>query len=248
LAELLSEKYIINNTFTNNDYFIYFLIKNKKILYIGASIYNGIDANIRYIVRNNYIEYDSYFILNCDINNVYTLQTEYIIKFKPIYNLKLPKKNNLYISEFGINKRWINKYGINYNSIININKLNLINFINIGEVKYYSIKDLKTIEPLFDSCCMNLERNIKKYIYIRYFIYYKSINDIAGDLYLDFCDIENIVNELKDKVYNKDSEKYKILKLHFCDGYKIKDIIKNDKLSENHVIDTIIEYLSYFGI
>ncbi len=193
------------------------------------------------------IKYTSCYFEKCSIDKINDLQTMYIIKFRPKFNFRLPK-NNLYLPKSSIHKRWLYKYGYKYKSIIDVNKIKSLTSVVVGSIKYYKTKDLRHIEDIFNKKYLNLSREIKKSIYIYYYINDMLIKKIAKELCLDNSDVKSVIDELKIKAKHDNLEKDKILKMYFCDEYKIKYICKSDSISEKHIIDIIIEYLALIGI
>lgn len=65
--------------------FIYFLIKNKEVVYVGQTTqgYSRIQAHTD---KN----FDSVYFIRCDEYDLDELESKYVIKYKPIYNKALP--------------------------------------------------------------------------------------------------------------------------------------------------------------
>jgi hypothetical protein len=103
---------------------IYFLIKKDKVVYVGQSkaglsrVYSHITANKK--------DFDSFSYIHISNNeDLDLLEADYIIKFDPIYNLKIHG----------------NKY---YKSLDSIKKI-----LNIGKVDLNKIIRYKGIKPVF---------------------------------------------------------------------------------------------------
>lgn len=78
--EILKEYKVIDKS----KYCVYALIKDDEIIYIGQT--NGIEHRINF--HNRIKEFDCYSIIEKDLTEVESveLETEYIIKFRPILN------------------------------------------------------------------------------------------------------------------------------------------------------------------
>lgn len=72
---------------------IFFLIKDEKIVFVGRTII-GVGAISQHFKDK---DFDKYYFMKCPKEDVESLAYEYIIKFVPIYNKSLPKREG-YIS------------------------------------------------------------------------------------------------------------------------------------------------------
>ena len=130
---ILNEKKIIKG---NNCYIpcIYFLISNNEIVYVGQTInfYGRLTAHI----KNKNKIFDSYFIEKHSKSKLDDYETEYILKFRPIYNKKLPE--NSYYKSLPIIMRLYDIDNITVDFIIKESKLQICNF---GTYIYLNEKD-----------------------------------------------------------------------------------------------------------
>jgi hypothetical protein len=67
--------------------FIYFLISNNEIVYVGQSLGK---LGIGRIWQHKDKHFDRYTILECDENNLSNKEADYILKFLPKYNKAFP--------------------------------------------------------------------------------------------------------------------------------------------------------------
>lgn len=67
--------------------FVYFLLKNKKIVYVGQTT-NGLNRIKQHLLDCNK-DFDDFKILKCDESELEELESNYIIKYNPIYNKHL---------------------------------------------------------------------------------------------------------------------------------------------------------------
>lgn len=91
---------------------IYFLISGCEIVYVGQSINGGFDrigSHLKYTDK----DFDSYYILNCNKEEIDELEAKYILTINPKLNKCLPKNNryksiNFILSKYRIwNKDWL---------------------------------------------------------------------------------------------------------------------------------------------
>jgi hypothetical protein len=102
----MEQQEILNNKISvRRECFIYFLIRNNEIVYVGQTK-QGIPRIFQHF---NTKEYDSYSVCKCNEDELNELEAHYIIKLHPIYNSKTLPTN------------------INYKSIHEIKKLFRIN-------------------------------------------------------------------------------------------------------------------------
>lgn len=79
-----------------NQYFIYALIKNKEIVYIGQSL--NIMARLGTHIQEGVKDFDSYAIVcKADESNVDIIEQKYIDDLKPKYNIVHNRHNSSYI-------------------------------------------------------------------------------------------------------------------------------------------------------
>jgi hypothetical protein len=71
--------------------FIYFLLKNKKIVYVGQTT-NGLNRIKEHLLDCNK-EFDDFKIIKCNESELKELENNYIIKFNPEYNKNLNSFN-----------------------------------------------------------------------------------------------------------------------------------------------------------
>lgn len=85
-GKLADEQEILENkTELVRECFIYFLIKGKKIVYIGSTTV-GLP---RVYAHEKTKDFDYYTYIPCKKEGILDLEDEYIIKYNPIYNHKL---------------------------------------------------------------------------------------------------------------------------------------------------------------
>lgn len=99
--KLLKEKEIIQKKNNLSDIFlssgIYFLININKIVYVGQTRINFATRISKHIKKNN-IKFNSFYIIPLSSSkNLDEIEANYILKFNPKYNFKLPP-NSIYIS------------------------------------------------------------------------------------------------------------------------------------------------------
>jgi len=88
---LYTETQIVSKAFTEtNTTGIYFLIKNKKIVYVGQSV-----SVYKRILEHVDKDYDSYYWIKCPKNKLNSVEALYIHLFKPILNKFIPSLNLL---------------------------------------------------------------------------------------------------------------------------------------------------------
>jgi len=88
---LYTEESIVSKAFTEqNTSGIYFLIKNKKIVYVGqsVSVYKRIPEHVDK-------DFDSYYWIRCPKHKLNSVETLYIHLFKPCLNKFIPSLNLL---------------------------------------------------------------------------------------------------------------------------------------------------------
>lgn len=93
---MLSKEEILKNSTTEFNYQgVYFLIKKDEIVYVGSSV----SIPTRIASHYRLLDFDSYsFILisTKDVKELQTLEADYILKFNPKHNRRLPS-NDKYI-------------------------------------------------------------------------------------------------------------------------------------------------------
>jgi len=80
--------------------FVYFLVKNDEIVYVGQTT-RGIAR-----IYNHYgqKDFDFYSFIECKEEELNDLEASYIIKFNPIYN-GTPPPNSIYTGKFTLKKK-----------------------------------------------------------------------------------------------------------------------------------------------
>lgn len=131
-----------------NDVFIYFLIKNNEVVYVGQT-QSGLIRPLQH--KYNKI-FDSVYIINCGKDELDILEDKYIIKYKPIYNKNLNIKINSSLQKIKKNIKSIYpSFNLNILKKI-IKKLDIptINFNNIISIENkYETKILRYYEEVF---------------------------------------------------------------------------------------------------
>jgi hypothetical protein len=92
LNDLLMKKQDVSKLL-ENDYIVYFLFDKKEIVYVGQSK-NGTARIYSHCCKNKHIEdkvFDGYSILRCKKEEINDIEAYYIMKFKPKYNLSMPR-------------------------------------------------------------------------------------------------------------------------------------------------------------
>jgi len=113
---------------------IYFLILNNEIVYVGQSVtpINRIYAHATDKTKN----FDSYVLIECDLDKLDFYETEYIIKFNPIYNQQLPA-NSYYKGFSGLK----NLYNIKDKDIKEIVQQYNLQIYLIGNKHYIRLRE-----------------------------------------------------------------------------------------------------------
>ena len=144
------EEIIKNKTIYSREVFIYFLIKDDIIVYVGQTA-KGMS---RIQAHEGNKDFNAYTIINCDKDELDELENHYILKFNPIYN-KMINTNDKYISRQGIRKLGIN--GCLLNRLIKVYEIKYANnnyklydrsqiilalkkYIDMGNAKIYNSK------------------------------------------------------------------------------------------------------------
>lgn len=80
---------------------IYFLLKDKEIVYVGQSI--DIDRRIKDHSYNGK-DFDSFEYIECDKSDLTRLETLYIVKFQPMLNKIIPLygAKELYVNDMSM--------------------------------------------------------------------------------------------------------------------------------------------------
>ena len=67
---------------------VYFLVKNKEVVYVGKS-----DRGMIRINEHSYTEkdFDSFYFVNCKLEKLKNMENYYILKYKPKYNRNINK-------------------------------------------------------------------------------------------------------------------------------------------------------------
>ena len=92
--------------------FVYFLLKNKKIVYVGQTT-NGLNRIKEHLLNCNK-DFDDFKILKCDESELNELENNYIIKYNPKYNKNLNSFNVKYLY---ITRKLKEKIGFNPYSV-----------------------------------------------------------------------------------------------------------------------------------
>jgi hypothetical protein len=71
---------------------IYVLIREREIVYVGKSV--NCQARIGTHLNDPLKEFDSHFIIECREEHLDALEARYIVKFRPKYNIAIPKINS----------------------------------------------------------------------------------------------------------------------------------------------------------
>jgi hypothetical protein len=130
----MNEEDIIKNSkeykYSKNICGIYFLIKDGKIVYVGQSV------NILERIKTHYYslkEFNRFYYIECKKEELNKLEGEYIFKFFPIYNKKIPEHSTFktlnqikkYFAKMELQERLVDLY---------------ITFKKISKSKLYDIK------------------------------------------------------------------------------------------------------------
>ena len=120
--------------------FIYFLIKNDEVVYVGKTT-QGIFRPLSH--RNK--DYDKINIIYCDVDKSDKLESYYILKYKPKYNKEL-NYNSFYTMNMVVQKikREID-FNFNLWRLKSIIKETQINIQEFNGKKYISKDDFKEI-------------------------------------------------------------------------------------------------------
>jgi predicted GIY-YIG superfamily endonuclease len=136
---MISEKQIINNSqLALRIRGIYFLIQNQKIVYIGQShdVINRIYTHLNKGKKG----FDSFSYIEIAYDKLNILEAEYIVKFKPIHNTKLPSNDKYKSAEILLKllgwNRWKLKKVIKNNRILPVYE---------GFCKYYHVDDFAKV-------------------------------------------------------------------------------------------------------
>lgn len=94
--------------------FIYFLLKNKKIVYVGQTT-NGIERINQHLLDYKK-DFDDYKILKCEESELDELENKYIIKYNPKYNSYINpiSAKHTYIERKLKEKIGFNPYSVNF--------------------------------------------------------------------------------------------------------------------------------------
>lgn len=120
--------------------FIYFLIKNDEVVYVGKTT-QGIFRPLSH--RNK--DYDKINIIYCDVDKSDKLESYYILKYKPKYNKEL-NYNSFYTMNMVV-KKIKREIDFNFNlwRLKSIIKETQINIQEFNGKKYISKDDFKEI-------------------------------------------------------------------------------------------------------
>lgn len=124
---------------------IYYLYKDNKVVYVGQS--NFCEKRIFDHNNKNFDEYQIIELLFHTDNELNDLETIEIIKYKPLYNITLPK-NNIFISANSLLKK-IKKESFNINHKIDKIKNNGFISIIFKNRNYFKVKDIEKIKKIF---------------------------------------------------------------------------------------------------
>jgi hypothetical protein len=96
------------------DVFVYFLLKDKKIVYVGQTT-NGFER-IKQHLLDYKKDFDDYKILKCEESELDELENKYIIKYNPKYNSYVNpiSAKHTYIERKLKEKIGFNPYSINF--------------------------------------------------------------------------------------------------------------------------------------
>lgn len=99
---------------TKKDCYVYFLIKNDEIIYIGQTTRGTARVYSHYEDK----DFDSYSLVPCEESELNDLAAKYIVKFNPRYNIT-PPQNNLFASKNTLKKK-LKIEGFAFNAVIRI--------------------------------------------------------------------------------------------------------------------------------
>lgn len=133
---------------TYGNIFIYFLLKNNEVVYVGKTT-KGIQRPISHSYTK---DYDLIKIIYCEEKDLDYLEDKYILKYKPVYN----KLVNL-ISNYSL-PRVRDRVRVEFSNKITIPKVKkLLSKLNIEPFEYNCIKYIKKEE--FDKLMKFLHEN-----------------------------------------------------------------------------------------
>lgn len=121
---------------------VYFLVKNKEVVYVGKS-----DRGMIRINEHSYTEkdFDSFYFVNCELEKLKNMENYYILKYKPKYNRNINKISSSELvsySEFYVNYYKPKKKRLSYKNLKN------------------EIIDRKLYEIIFNrSCYINIKKS-----------------------------------------------------------------------------------------
>ena len=188
--EIISKSYLYRPTCG-----VYFLIREDKIVYVGQSI--DVFSRIYTHFRENVKEFDNFYFIGCNREDIDLYETFYIQKFQPTYNCidsTLPSFKTLQ----QLRIRWNKIYGIDYRDIVNIDALNKITTLYD---KYYFLPEVeKLCEPSLKGDLYvldNLSRKEKIKIWRLKFINHLSVTEIGTELNIDVAILGKFLAILK---------------------------------------------------
>lgn len=118
---------------------VYFLIQNKKIVYVGQS--HNVMVRVYDHLNKGEKVFDSFNYIETNTDDLDLLEAEFIVKFNPKYNNKLPS-NDKYKSIELIQKL----FGWDRWKLKRIIKTNRIPLVYEGFCRYYRVSDFEGIK------------------------------------------------------------------------------------------------------
>lgn len=121
-----------------NSFYVYFLIKEEEIVYVGATI----DFVRRLHQHKKNKEFDSFNYIRCSSDEeMNKLELQYIMELKPIYNKQLPIQSR-YLPKTKIkNSKQLNEW--DFKRLCKNNDIKP--FIILGTRSYYDIQEFEEV-------------------------------------------------------------------------------------------------------
>lgn len=122
--------------------FIYFLIKNNIVVYVGQTKKQGIKRPLSHIDKN----YDEIKIIYYDITDIDYMEDYYIKKYKPIYNKTISYSQNYTLLKVrNLLRKILNNNSITKATIKKYIKIYNINTFEINKKIYIDIFEFKKL-------------------------------------------------------------------------------------------------------
>lgn len=138
LELIIKHKHSVDVVFDQN-YYVYFLIKNEEIVYVGATV-NFVRRLHQHKVDKDFDSFN--YIRCCSDEEMNKLELEYIVKLKPKYNKSLPTQYRYVPARKVKASKKINEW--DFKRFCKDNDVKP--FLILGTRTYYDMQDFECLE------------------------------------------------------------------------------------------------------